>query len=203
MTAGRHGNLGIKADNIKKKDTNCFSSTFKAHRGCVFVCVVFFRAKTCAVLLLLTTTSFAPSSETYFIPVACFLLFNVMDWAGRSLTAVCMWVSNKTNSTFSQEDSVFLTRSEWLSVLFGFRASLRGSQAWSHLTIKFPARFSRAIQAKVDHKSRYSYLYVCCHEQHLLEHVANAPVCSYNGAGRSTNESRTNTIVFKNIFQST
>ncbi|XP_076829883.1 equilibrative nucleoside transporter 1a [Brachyhypopomus gauderio] len=27
----------------------------------------------------------------YFIPVACFLLFNVMDWAGRSLTAVCMW----------------------------------------------------------------------------------------------------------------
>ncbi|KAK1791384.1 hypothetical protein P4O66_013404 [Electrophorus voltai] len=29
--------------------------------------------------------------EIYFIPVACFLLFNVMDWAGRSLTAVCMW----------------------------------------------------------------------------------------------------------------
>ncbi|KAG7265699.1 hypothetical protein CRUP_010443 [Coryphaenoides rupestris] len=31
--------------------------------------------------------------ETYFIPVACFLLFNLMDWAGRSLTGVCMWVS--------------------------------------------------------------------------------------------------------------
>lgn len=29
--------------------------------------------------------------NTYFIPVACFLLFNLMDWAGRSLTAVCMW----------------------------------------------------------------------------------------------------------------
>ncbi|KAA0718337.1 Equilibrative nucleoside transporter 1 [Triplophysa tibetana] len=29
--------------------------------------------------------------ETYFIPVSCFFLFNVMDWAGRSLTAVCMW----------------------------------------------------------------------------------------------------------------
>lgn len=29
--------------------------------------------------------------ETYFIPVSCFLLFNVMDWAGRSLTAFCMW----------------------------------------------------------------------------------------------------------------
>ncbi|CAL1577836.1 unnamed protein product [Knipowitschia caucasica] len=29
--------------------------------------------------------------ETYFLPVSCFLLFNLMDWAGRSLTAVCMW----------------------------------------------------------------------------------------------------------------
>uniref|UniRef100_A0A8C6UWV5 Solute carrier family 29 member 1a n=1 Tax=Neogobius melanostomus TaxID=47308 RepID=A0A8C6UWV5_9GOBI len=29
--------------------------------------------------------------ETYFIPVSCFLLFNLMDWAGRSLTAFCMW----------------------------------------------------------------------------------------------------------------
>lgn len=27
----------------------------------------------------------------YFIPVACFLFFNVFDWAGRSLTAACMW----------------------------------------------------------------------------------------------------------------
>uniref|UniRef100_A0A8B9HHG4 Solute carrier family 29 member 1 (Augustine blood group) n=1 Tax=Astyanax mexicanus TaxID=7994 RepID=A0A8B9HHG4_ASTMX len=29
--------------------------------------------------------------DIYFIPVSCFLLFNLMDWAGRSLTAVCMW----------------------------------------------------------------------------------------------------------------
>uniref|UniRef100_A0A671QPX7 Equilibrative nucleoside transporter 1-like n=1 Tax=Sinocyclocheilus anshuiensis TaxID=1608454 RepID=A0A671QPX7_9TELE len=29
--------------------------------------------------------------ELYFIPVSCFLLFNVFDWLGRSLTAVCMW----------------------------------------------------------------------------------------------------------------
>ncbi|KAK2824485.1 hypothetical protein Q5P01_021660 [Channa striata] len=43
---------------------------------------------------------------TYFIPVSCFLLFNVMDWAGRSLTAVCM-VPGK--------DSI------WLPVLVGLR----------------------------------------------------------------------------------
>ncbi|XP_043991561.1 equilibrative nucleoside transporter 1-like [Gambusia affinis] len=44
--------------------------------------------------------------ETYFIPVSCFLLFNMMDWAGRSLTAVCMWPG---------KDSI------WLPVLCGVR----------------------------------------------------------------------------------
>ncbi|XP_014832066.1 PREDICTED: equilibrative nucleoside transporter 1-like [Poecilia mexicana] len=29
--------------------------------------------------------------ERYFVPVSCFLLFNLSDWTGRSLTAVCMW----------------------------------------------------------------------------------------------------------------
>ncbi|XP_063047620.1 equilibrative nucleoside transporter 1a isoform X2 [Engraulis encrasicolus] len=38
-----------------------------------------------------TTVENPGSWEKYFIPVCCFLLFNVMDWAGRSLTAVCMW----------------------------------------------------------------------------------------------------------------
>uniref|UniRef100_A0A8C0J7U6 Solute carrier family 29 member 1 (Augustine blood group) n=1 Tax=Chelonoidis abingdonii TaxID=106734 RepID=A0A8C0J7U6_CHEAB len=31
--------------------------------------------------------------EKYFIPVSCFLMFNIFDWLGRSLTAVCLWVS--------------------------------------------------------------------------------------------------------------
>uniref|UniRef100_A0A8D3BV64 Equilibrative nucleoside transporter 1-like n=1 Tax=Scophthalmus maximus TaxID=52904 RepID=A0A8D3BV64_SCOMX len=35
--------------------------------------------------------------KTYFIPVSCFLLFNLMDWAGRSLTAVCMWPGKDSN----------------------------------------------------------------------------------------------------------
>ncbi|XP_053291801.1 equilibrative nucleoside transporter 1 isoform X1 [Pleuronectes platessa] len=44
--------------------------------------------------------------DMYFIPVSCFLLFNTMDWAGRSLTAVCMWPG---------KDSL------WLPVLVGLR----------------------------------------------------------------------------------
>uniref|UniRef100_A0A3Q2VLK1 Solute carrier family 29 member 1a n=1 Tax=Haplochromis burtoni TaxID=8153 RepID=A0A3Q2VLK1_HAPBU len=44
--------------------------------------------------------------ESYFIPVSCFLLFNVMDWAGRSLTAICMWPG---------KDSI------WLPILVGLR----------------------------------------------------------------------------------
>ncbi|XP_022068352.2 equilibrative nucleoside transporter 1-like [Acanthochromis polyacanthus] len=44
--------------------------------------------------------------DTYFIPVSCFLLFNLMDWAGRSLTALCMWPG---------KDSI------WLPVLVGLR----------------------------------------------------------------------------------
>ncbi|XP_034407426.1 equilibrative nucleoside transporter 1-like [Cyclopterus lumpus] len=44
--------------------------------------------------------------DGYFIPVSCFLLFNLMDWAGRSLTAVCMWPG---------KDSM------WLPVMVGLR----------------------------------------------------------------------------------
>ncbi|XP_029010241.1 equilibrative nucleoside transporter 1-like isoform X3 [Betta splendens] len=39
------------------------------------------------------------SWDFYFIPVSCFLLFNLCDWTGRSLTAICMW---------PQKDSVLL-----------------------------------------------------------------------------------------------
>ncbi|CAF93346.1 unnamed protein product, partial [Tetraodon nigroviridis] len=40
-----------------------------------------------------TKTSLADGGtwDQYFIPVSCFLLFNLCDWGGRSLTAVWMW----------------------------------------------------------------------------------------------------------------
>ncbi|XP_014858653.1 PREDICTED: equilibrative nucleoside transporter 1 [Poecilia mexicana] len=53
-----------------------------------------------------STVATSGAWKTYFIPVSCFLLFNVMDWGGRSLTAVCMWPG---------KDSI------WLPVLCGVR----------------------------------------------------------------------------------
>ncbi|KAK3554678.1 hypothetical protein QTP70_032665 [Hemibagrus guttatus] len=35
--------------------------------------------------------------QKYFIPVFCFLLFNLMDWFGRSLTAKFMWPGKDSN----------------------------------------------------------------------------------------------------------
>ncbi|KAM7008864.1 equilibrative nucleoside transporter 1-like [Tautogolabrus adspersus] len=49
------------------------------------------------------------SWEQYFIPVSCFLLFNLCDWSGRSLTAFCMW---------PQKDSVLLPASIVCRIVF-------------------------------------------------------------------------------------
>ncbi|XP_053271526.1 equilibrative nucleoside transporter 1 [Pleuronectes platessa] len=38
-----------------------------------------------------STLDIGESWGRYFIPVCCFLLFNLCDWSGRSLTAVCLW----------------------------------------------------------------------------------------------------------------
>lgn len=53
------------------------------------VTIGLFPAVTAEVESSISGTSLWKSS--YFIPVACFLNFNVFDWLGRSLTAVCMW----------------------------------------------------------------------------------------------------------------
>ncbi|KAG7999770.1 Equilibrative nucleoside transporter 1, partial [Nibea albiflora] len=49
------------------------------------------------------------SWDQYFIPVSCFLLFNLCDWGGRSLTAVCMW---------PQKDSLLLPVSIMCRLVF-------------------------------------------------------------------------------------
>ncbi|XP_058162782.1 equilibrative nucleoside transporter 1 isoform X2 [Dasypus novemcinctus] len=58
------------------------------------VCFVF----TVTIAIFPAVTAEAKSSiaghsawKDYFIPVSCFLTFNVFDWLGRSLTAVVMW----------------------------------------------------------------------------------------------------------------
>ncbi|KAM5326062.1 equilibrative nucleoside transporter 1 isoform 2-T2 [Glossophaga mutica] len=40
--------------------------------------------------------------EKYFIPVSCFLNFNVFDWLGRSLTALSMWVKMENLSSIPE-----------------------------------------------------------------------------------------------------
>uniref|UniRef100_A0A4W2CES4 Solute carrier family 29 member 1 (Augustine blood group) n=1 Tax=Bos indicus x Bos taurus TaxID=30522 RepID=A0A4W2CES4_BOBOX len=35
--------------------------------------------------------------KAYFIPVSCFLTFNVFDWLGRSLTAITMWMPEEVH----------------------------------------------------------------------------------------------------------
>ncbi|XP_017295825.2 equilibrative nucleoside transporter 1 [Kryptolebias marmoratus] len=49
-----------------------------------------------------STLTTGGSWELYFIPVCCFLLFNLCDWGGRSLTAVCMWVSFRSSIHLSE-----------------------------------------------------------------------------------------------------
>ncbi|XP_071328363.1 equilibrative nucleoside transporter 1-like isoform X2 [Trachinotus anak] len=68
------------------------------------------------------------SWDLYFIPVSCFLLFNLCDWAGRSLTAICMW---------PQKDSVLLPISIVCRLVFIPLFMLCNVQPRLHLPILF------------------------------------------------------------------
>ncbi|XP_037546082.1 equilibrative nucleoside transporter 1-like [Nematolebias whitei] len=68
------------------------------------------------------------SWELYFIPVCCFLLFNLCDWCGRSLTAVYMWPS---------KDSLILPVSICCRLLFVPLFMLCNVQPRVHLPIFF------------------------------------------------------------------
>ncbi|XP_071015751.1 equilibrative nucleoside transporter 1a isoform X1 [Oncorhynchus clarkii lewisi] len=66
--------------------------------------------------------------DKYFIPVSCFLLFNVMDWAGRSLTALCMWPG---------KDSIILPVMVGLRVVFVPLFMLCNVQPRNYLPVPF------------------------------------------------------------------
>ncbi|CAM4577267.1 unnamed protein product, partial [Lepidochelys olivacea] len=44
-----------------------------------------------AITATVTSTSESRQWSEFFTPVCCFLLFNVMDWMGRSVTSCCLW----------------------------------------------------------------------------------------------------------------
>ncbi|XP_054460240.1 equilibrative nucleoside transporter 1-like [Anoplopoma fimbria] len=68
------------------------------------------------------------SWEQFFIPVCCFLLFNLCDWAGRSLTAVCTW---------PRKDSMVLPVSVVCRLIFVPLFMLCNVQPRQHLPIFF------------------------------------------------------------------
>ncbi|XP_066517636.1 equilibrative nucleoside transporter 2 [Hoplias malabaricus] len=57
-------------------------------------CVTFVFTVTLSVFPAVTVdvkTVYPGTWERYFIPVCCFLIFNVMDWTGRSVTSLVQW----------------------------------------------------------------------------------------------------------------
>ncbi|XP_041790070.1 equilibrative nucleoside transporter 1-like [Chelmon rostratus] len=68
------------------------------------------------------------SWDRYFIPVSCFLLFNLCDWGGRSFTAVCMW---------PQKDSLLLPVSIVCRLVFVPLFMLCNVQPRLHLPVFF------------------------------------------------------------------
>ncbi|KAB5518321.1 hypothetical protein PHYPO_G00164380 [Pangasianodon hypophthalmus] len=62
-------------------------------------CVTFVFTVTLSVFPAVTVdvkTAYPGKWELYFIPVCCFLLFNVMDWTGRSVTSIIQWPSKES-----------------------------------------------------------------------------------------------------------
>ncbi|XP_069750245.1 equilibrative nucleoside transporter 2-like isoform X2 [Narcine bancroftii] len=84
-----------------KRGSSVISVFRKIWMMAISVCLVF--TVTLSVFPVITVrvgshTSEGPWKE-YFTLVACFLLFNVMDWIGRSVTAVCTWPRKSSQLT--------------------------------------------------------------------------------------------------------
>ncbi|TNM85609.1 hypothetical protein fugu_007880, partial [Takifugu bimaculatus] len=68
------------------------------------------------------------SWDQYFVPISCFLLLNLCDWGGRSLTALCMW---------SRKDSLLLPGMIECHVIFIPLFMLCNVQPHLHLPVLF------------------------------------------------------------------
>nr|XP_012598815.1 equilibrative nucleoside transporter 1 isoform X3 [Microcebus murinus] len=87
---------GVSASNTgPTNNSHCIRAILKNISVLAFsVCFIFtitigmFPAVTVEVKSSIAGTS---AWENYFIPVSCFLTFNIFDWLGRSLTTVFMW----------------------------------------------------------------------------------------------------------------
>ncbi|MED6252385.1 hypothetical protein ATANTOWER_010912, partial [Ataeniobius toweri] len=80
-----------QADNSQDKAS--VMEVFKKVRVMAF-CVTFVFTVTLSVFPAITVdvkTSFPGKWERYFISVCCFLVFNIHDWFGRSITSVIQW----------------------------------------------------------------------------------------------------------------
>uniref|UniRef100_UPI0037E9B5A5 equilibrative nucleoside transporter 1-like isoform X2 n=1 Tax=Semicossyphus pulcher TaxID=241346 RepID=UPI0037E9B5A5 len=87
-------NLMNGADQIRHQDVSMMTIFRKIWLLALSVCFTFtVTIGTFPAIAADTKSTLAEggSWDQYFIPVSCFLLFNLCDWSGRSLTAVRMW----------------------------------------------------------------------------------------------------------------
>lgn len=86
--------MGDSLEGSKKEQPSVIAIFKKIWVMALSVCLVFtvtigiFPAVTADVESIVAGSS---NWNMYFIPVSCFLFFNLFDWGGRSLTAACMW----------------------------------------------------------------------------------------------------------------
>ncbi|XP_039202962.1 equilibrative nucleoside transporter 1 isoform X1 [Crotalus tigris] len=95
MVNGVERNHSVNGDSLPARHTSSVLGIFKKiWVMAVSVCLVF--TVTIGVFPTITVAVRPTIGQNtlwvdYFSPVACFLMFNIFDWAGRSLTAVCVW----------------------------------------------------------------------------------------------------------------
>nr|XP_040041470.1 equilibrative nucleoside transporter 1-like [Gasterosteus aculeatus aculeatus]XP_040041471.1 equilibrative nucleoside transporter 1-like [Gasterosteus aculeatus aculeatus] len=124
-------NRGKAADQDMKQNISMINIFKKIWQLALLVCFTFtVTIGTFPAITVDTKSTIADggSWEQFFIPVSCFLLFNMCDWAGRSLTAVWMW---------PRKDSVVLPVSIVCRLIFIPLFMLCNVQPRLHLPIFF------------------------------------------------------------------